>query len=82
MPRQCYDASTMVLTIQFDRETDGRWIATVAELSGVHVYGDTRDTAARAAYALALHVLADEVEHDERDPSSLAPLTFALDDAA
>lgn len=68
----------MVLTIAFDRETDGRWIASVAELAGVHVYGATRDEAARAAHVLALRVLADEVEHGERDPSSLAPLTFAL----
>ena len=76
-----YLAVAMLLTIRFDRETDGRWIASVAELSGVHVYGESRDAAARSAYALALHMLADEVEHGERDPLSLAPLTFAIDDA-
>lgn len=68
----------MLLTVNFDREDDGRWIASVAELAGVHVYGATQDDAARAAFVLALRVLADEVEHGERDPSSLAPLTFAL----
>jgi len=76
----CYPCC-MVLTMTFDREEDGRWIASVTELRGVHVYGPTRDDAARAAYVLALRVLADEVEHGERDPRSLAPLTFALDAA-
>lgn len=71
----------MVLTMTFDREDDGRWIATVGELPGVHVYGTTQNDAARAAFVLALRVLADEVEHGERDPKSLAPLTFALDAA-
>ena len=68
----------MLLTVTFDREADGRWIASVAELSGVHAYGPTRDEAARAALVLALRVLADEVEHGERAPESLAPLTFTL----
>ncbi len=49
----------MVLTMTSDREDDGRWIASVAELPGVHVYGTTRDDAARAALVLALRVLAD-----------------------
>lgn len=71
----------MVLTINFERESDGRWIASVSELAGVHVYGGSRDEAARAAHVLALRVLADEVEHGERDPASLAPISFALDAA-
>ena len=68
----------MRLTVTFDVETDGRWIASVPELSGVHAYGATRDHAARAALVLALRVLADEVEHGERDAEDLAPLTFSL----
>jgi len=71
----------MVLTITFERETDGRWIASVPELAGVHVYGASRDEAARAAHVLALRVLADEVEHGEREPSALAPISFELDAA-
>lgn len=68
----------MLLTVTFDRETDGRWIASVSGLRGVHVYGPTREEAARAAFVLALRVLADEVEHGERHPESLAPLSFEL----
>ena len=71
----------MVLTVTFEQEEDGQWIASVGELAGVHTYGATRDDAARAALGLALRVLADEVEHGERDPVALAPLTFALDAA-
>ncbi len=63
----CY-ALRMTLTIQFDRETDGRWIADVRELPGVLVYGATRDDALGAAQALALHALADRIEHGEKSP--------------
>ncbi|MGH2634243.1 MAG: type II toxin-antitoxin system HicB family antitoxin, partial [Tepidiformaceae bacterium] len=49
----------MKLTIELDRETDGRWIAEVPELPGVMCYGLTRDEALMNAQALALRVLAD-----------------------
>jgi predicted RNase H-like HicB family nuclease len=55
----------MRLTVQFDLETDGRWIATIPELPGVHVYGDNRDAALSKAVALAYSVLADELEQSE-----------------
>ena len=67
----------MKLTVDFDREADGRWIASVPELPGVHVYGSTRDEALASAQSLALHVLADEVEHGDRDPSTLLTVTFS-----
>ncbi len=70
------------LTIEFDRETDGRWIATVPALPGVHVYGATRDEALARAQALALSVLADEIEHGERDARTLMVLTFEASEAA
>ncbi|HUP47813.1 MAG TPA: type II toxin-antitoxin system HicB family antitoxin [Thermoanaerobaculia bacterium] len=55
----------MHLTLQLDRETDGRFIAEVRELPGVLVYGDSEDEAERAACALALRVIADRLEVGE-----------------
>jgi len=55
----------MTLTIELDREADGRWIAEVQELSGVMCYGQTRDEAIMNVQALALRVLADRIEHGE-----------------
>ncbi len=72
----------MRLTVQFDQETDGRWIATVLELPGVHVYAASRDAALSKAVALAYSVLADEVEHGERDARSVLTLTFETPEAA
>jgi predicted RNase H-like HicB family nuclease len=56
----------LTLDVEFDREDDGRWIAAVPALSGVMVYGDTRDEARRRVHALALHVLADQLDAGER----------------
>jgi predicted RNase H-like HicB family nuclease len=53
----------MHLTVELDREEDGRWIAEVIDLPGVLVYGSTREEALAAAQALALRVLADKLEH-------------------
>jgi predicted RNase H-like HicB family nuclease len=69
-------------TVEFDRETDGRWIASVPELAGVHVYGDTRDQALAKVLSLAYSVLADEVENGERDAATLLSVTFQTHEAA
>jgi predicted RNase H-like HicB family nuclease len=66
----------MQLTVEFDRETDGRYIAEVMELPGCLVYGRTRSEADARARALALHILADQVEHGERDAEDIAELFF------
>jgi predicted RNase H-like HicB family nuclease len=59
----------MVLTIEIEEETDGRWIAEVLEEpSGVMSYGATADEAAAKAKALALRVVADRLEHGEAGP--------------
>lgn len=58
----------MHLTIDVEREDDGRWIAEVADLPGVLAYGGSRDHAVARAEALALRVLADRLEHDEAGP--------------
>ena len=60
--------SVMHLTVETDREEDGRWIAEVPDLAGVLAYGETRDQAIARAEALALRVLADRLEHAEAGP--------------
>ena len=57
-----------MLTIEFDREHDGRWIAEIPELPGVMVYGDTAEDAKAKVEVLALRVLADRLEHGEPIP--------------
>ena len=55
----------MQRTIRILREEDGRWIAEIPELPGVMVYGASREEAVRKSKALALRVLAEEIEHGE-----------------
>jgi predicted RNase H-like HicB family nuclease len=68
----------MQLTVEFDRETDGRHIAQVPELPGCLAYGETREEADARARGLALHILADRVEHGERDAQDIASAAAAL----
>jgi predicted RNase H-like HicB family nuclease len=65
-----------MLHIELDREEDGRWIAEVPELPGVLVYGTTEAEARGKAMALALHVIADRLEHGEQVP--IDPRDFFL----
>ncbi|HZH31104.1 MAG TPA: type II toxin-antitoxin system HicB family antitoxin [Pyrinomonadaceae bacterium] len=58
----------MKLTIELDREDDGRWIAEVLDLPGVLTYGQTREEAVARVQALAFRVLADRLEHGESEP--------------
>jgi predicted RNase H-like HicB family nuclease len=58
----------MKLTIETEREDDGRWLAEVPELPGVLAYGQTENEAAAKAEALARRVLADQLDHGERKP--------------
>ena len=55
----------MNFRIEIERETDGRWLAEVPELSGVMSYGQSRDEALARVQALALRVLAERLEHGE-----------------
>ena len=52
----------MDLMIELDQEDDGRWIAEVAAIPGVMVYGNSREEALNQVRALALRVLADAIE--------------------
>jgi predicted RNase H-like HicB family nuclease len=62
----------MKLTIETDREADGRWIAEVPELAGVLAYGATQDEAMAKAEVLALRVLAEQLEHGEARPIGIS----------
>ena len=65
----------MTLTIETEREIDGRWIAEVMEIPGAMAYGATRKDAVAKAQALALRVIAERIEHGE-DETALLSLSF------
>jgi predicted RNase H-like HicB family nuclease len=69
----------MQLTLEIEREEDGRWLAEVPELPGVMAYGATADEAMSRAEVLALRVLAERIEHGEAAP---LPIHFVLPAAA
>jgi predicted RNase H-like HicB family nuclease len=58
----------MGLTVEIEREEDGRWIAEVPQLPGVLAYGQSRGEAIARAQALALRVIAERLEHGEAAP--------------
>lgn len=60
----------MKLTIELDREVDGRWIAEVPELN-VLLYGESRQDAVLRAEAAAREILADRIAHNELPAESL-----------
>jgi predicted RNase H-like HicB family nuclease len=55
----------VTLTVEFDREEDGRWLADIPSLPGVMAYGPSRESALANVKALALHVVADMIEHGD-----------------
>ena len=58
----------MILSVETERETDGRWIAEIPQIPGVLAYGDTQNEAVARVEALALRVLAERLEQGERSP--------------
>ncbi len=58
----------MKFTVEYEQETDGRWLAEVKELPGALAYGETPEQAVAHAQALALRVVADRLEHGENSP--------------
>lgn len=66
----------MKLTVDFDRETDGRWIAEVASLPGVLAYGRSRKEALANEQAVVFGLLAADVKHGRRDPKTLMQVEF------
>jgi predicted RNase H-like HicB family nuclease len=69
----------MNLTIDLDREDDGRWIAEALELAGVMCYGQTRNEAISNVERLAIDVIADRIAHGEL-PSSALGVSFTIPD--
>jgi predicted RNase H-like HicB family nuclease len=67
------------LTIEIDREEDGRWIAEAVEFPGVMCYGGNREEAICNAECLAIEVIADRIVHAELPPTALA-VSFAISD--
>ncbi len=66
----------MTFTVEYEQETDGRWLAEVIELPGVLAYGSTSEEALAKTQALALRVLADRLEHGEGAPEFVS-ISFA-----
>jgi predicted RNase H-like HicB family nuclease len=59
----------MKLTIELDREIDGRWIAEIPELN-VLLYGDSKQDAIQRAKSAAQELVLDQIAHGELPPDS------------
>ena len=59
----------MKLTIELDREVDGRWIAEIPELN-VLLYGDSKEDAIQGAQSAAREIVLDRIAHGEVPPDS------------
>ena len=71
----------MKLTIELDREVDGRWIADIPELN-IIVCGDSRQDAIQKAQAAAREIVLDRsltpnCPQIQRTQRSTSPLEFA-----
>ena len=67
----------MTLTIEVEKESDGRWLTEIPDLPGVMVYGRTRKEAIAKVKALALRVLADRLELGETVPALVRVFSVA-----
>ena len=65
------------MTIETEREADGRWLAEVLEIAGALTYGTTREQAIANAQALALRIMADRLEHGEEVPDLAGVFSIA-----
>lgn len=54
----------MDFRIEFEQEDDGRWIAEIIELPGVMAYGASRLEAQSKVQAIALRVIADQLDRE------------------
>ncbi len=62
----------MNLSIECERETDGRWIAEITQIPGAMAYGATREEAMARAEIVALRAIADRIEHGEARPLDIS----------
>jgi predicted RNase H-like HicB family nuclease len=58
--------------VEIEQEDDGRWLAEVVDLPGVLAYGDTQQAALAKVQALALRVIAEQLDHGETAPDLLS----------
>ena len=58
----------MILSVETEQESDGRWIAEIPQMPGVLAYGSSRPESIARVEALALRVLAERLEQGERSP--------------
>ncbi|MGI8746465.1 MAG: type II toxin-antitoxin system HicB family antitoxin [Bryobacteraceae bacterium] len=63
----------MKLTIDLDREVDGRWIAEVPELN-ILLYANSKPSAIQRAQAAALEIVLDRIARGELPPDSANPV--------
>ena len=63
----------MKLTIELDRENDGRWIAEIPELN-VLLYGDSKQDAIELAQSAAREIVLDRIAYGELPPDSTNPV--------
>jgi predicted RNase H-like HicB family nuclease len=66
-----------MLTIEIEREEDGRWIAEATALPGALAYGATEAEARSRVAALACRIIADRIESGEPVPEEAREF-FAL----
>jgi predicted RNase H-like HicB family nuclease len=59
----------MKLTIELDREADGRWIAEAPEWN-VLLYGNSKQEAIQRAQPAAREIVLDRIAHGELPPDS------------
>lgn len=64
--------SDLKYQIDTEKEDDGRWIAEITDLPGVMAYGASRDEAIANAQALAMRVIADQIEASKSGASTLS----------
>jgi predicted RNase H-like HicB family nuclease len=62
----------MKLSIECEREADGRWIAEIVQIPGAMAYGTTREEAMARAEIVALRAVADRIEHGEEKPLDIS----------
>ena len=62
------EGQKMKLSIECEREADGRWIAEIVQIPGAMAYGATRDEAMAKAEVVALRAIAARIEHGETKP--------------
>ena len=65
------DDTSQSFSIEYEQETDGRWMAEVTNLPGVMAYGKTKQDAEVEVTALALRVIADRTQQVRKPPKSI-----------